>query len=255
MSNDNRINSIAIDIDYQSTQRFFEARGKGEYSNPLSATMYQDNNPDLVSQRDREEKARLQELIAQNIPDNVIELGCGVGRWSWFFADQEKKISYLGIDFSSSLIAQAQKLAEANGFDTPAFQVMSVTEIEDEKLLVAPPFDLIMISGLMIYLNDVDCYALLQNAARLCAPGGRIYIREPFAVDERLTLNKFYSNELNDSYSAIYRSTSEMDEMIDKAMPGTEYGRLDWAPAFDEALRNRKETKQLFTLINRRGNK
>jgi len=255
MSNDKRINSIAIDINYESTQRFFEARGHGEYKNPLSATMYQDKNPDLVNQRDREEKAHLLEFIEHNIPRNVIELGCGVGRWSWFFAEQKKKISYLGIDFSSSLIAQAKKLAAKNGLDTHCFQVMSVTAIKDDELLLSPPFDLIMISGLMIYLNDIDCQALLKNAARLCAPNGRIYIREPFSIQERLTLNEFFSNELNDSYSAIYRSTREMDEMINNAMPSDEYQRLPWASPFDATLRNRKETQQLFTLISRRGEK
>ncbi|MBP2167133.1 ubiquinone/menaquinone biosynthesis C-methylase UbiE [Erwinia toletana] len=254
MSNDKRISSVAVDIDYQSTQRFFEARGNAEYDNPLSATMYQDQNPDLVSQRDSTEKKLLLEHLAQNMPSRVLELGCGIGRWSWFFAAQEKKITYLGIDFSSSLIEQAKKLAKENVAHESHFQVMSVTEMNDESLLLTPPFDLIIISGLMLYLNDVDCQSVLRNAARLCTPGGSIYIREPLAVSDRLTLKEFYSEELKDNYSAIYRSTNEMDEMIINIMPAENYTRLPWQSPFGEALANRKETHQLFTLISRRGN-
>lgn len=255
MSNDNRINAIAVDINYKSTQEFFDGRGNANYINPLSATMYQDNQPQLVAERDRAEKVILAEHISSSLPKRVIELGCGIGRWSWFFAEISPKIEYLGVDFSASLITQAVEHARLRQVPNARFQLMSVTDIQDEHLSLTPPFDMIIISGLMLYLNDADCYAVLSHAARLCAKHGRIYLREPLATDERLTLKEFYSAELKQNYSAIYRTTTEMDAILQFAFPSDVFSCLEWKSPFGDELANRKETQQLYTLISHRGDK
>ena len=56
MSTRGRVKGARIDIDYSATQAFFDARGKREYASALSTTMYQDNDPALVEQRDQAEK-------------------------------------------------------------------------------------------------------------------------------------------------------------------------------------------------------
>lgn len=247
-----RVAKEKISINYQSTLAFFDARGKKQFQNPLSATMYQDNQPELVAARDIAEKSVLTTTFDRLVPTRILDLGCGLGRWGWFFADKKRDISYLGIDFSANLIAQAQKIAVEKNYPALNYQVMSVTAIEKEKLIVAAPYDLIIISGVLLYLNDDDCSRVLDTAAQLCAVGGQIYIREPLGMSERLTLNNFYSQELNADYSAIYRSREEMQGMIESSFGDKEYSLCKKDFLFPEALEKRKETRQFFYIINKK---
>ncbi|MFH6910172.1 class I SAM-dependent methyltransferase, partial [Vibrio fluvialis] len=77
--------------------------------------------------------------------------------------------------------------ARQRGYERLLFQRMSATDIRPAELALSPPYDLLLVSGLLIYLNDSDCQELLRQALQLCAPGGRIYLREPVAVEQRLT--------------------------------------------------------------------
>lgn len=210
MTDSRRIKGLHVAIDYEATQSFFESRGQREYSNLLSATMYQDREPELVAARDRAEKAAVAQVLGLNGVKRVLDIGCGIGRWGWFLVEHCAQLQYLGLDFSSSLIDKAQQEVEQRGISGLNFQVMSATDIHDDALMVPAPFDLVLISGLLIYLNDSDCVKVLHDAASFCMKGGAIYLREPVGVSERFTLDRYYSEELADEYSAIYRTVVEL---------------------------------------------
>lgn len=247
-----RVAKDKISINYQSTLAFFDTRGKQQYQNPLSATMYQDNEPELVAARDVAEKALLADKFSLLTTGKVLDLGCGLGRWGWFFAEKKPDVAYLGIDFSASLIEKAIDIAcEKNGHNLN-YQVMSVTAIEKEKLLLTPPYELLIISGTLLYLNDADCVSVLEMASALCAKGGQVYIREPLGMSERLTLNNHYSQELDANYSAIYRSRDEMQRMIESSFVSDEYSIAEQGFLFPDALEKRKETRQCFYILNKK---
>lgn len=240
-----------IDIDYSSTQAFFDKRGKAEYANVLSATMYQDDNPDLVAQRDATEKSVLAPQLQLDAHSRVLDIGCGIGRWGWFVHDQAPQAQYLGIDFSASLVDKAEAEARRRAKPQLRFQVMSATAIEPEALVLAPPYDLVIISGLLIYLNDQDCLKLLTQAAQLCAPGGRIYLREPVGVADRFTLDRFYSTELQHEYSAIYRTIDELQQLLQRALSATPFSVRAADFLFAAALEKRAETRQYYTILEK----
>lgn len=59
--------------------------------------------------------------------------------------------------------------------------------------------------------NLKDCIAKLTSFLdETCI----IYISEPIALEERLTLNKFYLDNLDSEYSAIYRTISEYNKIF-----------------------------------------
>ncbi len=60
--------------------------------------------------------------------------------------------------------------------------------------------------GLMLYLNDGDALSALKQAGSVASARARILLREPVAIEERLTLKGFYSEELKHNYNAVYRS-------------------------------------------------
>jgi hypothetical protein len=144
----------------------------------------------------------------------------------------------------------AQKQAREKGFIDLQFQTMSAVDIESDKLLLAPPFSCIIVSGLLIYLNDSDCLRLLETLTRLLATGGLLYIREPVALEERLTLDKYYSEELKSDYSAIYRSLDEMKLLFDQAFAGNLVLDED-AALFPDKLEKRAQTRQHYMIFKR----
>ena len=253
MSERSRVKGERVVIDYAATQAFFDARGRRQYASPLNATMYQDNDPELVKQRDLAEKAVLAPLLKIDSGSSVLDIGCGVGRWGWFLSERASNIDYVGIDFSASLIEKAQEEALQLGLSQLNFQTMSAITIKPEELFVTPPYDLILISGLLIYLNDEDCSKVLADASRLCAANGLIYIREPVGISERFTLDRFYSSELSQEYSAIYRTVDELHILFDQAFAGDMFEEKVSDFLFPESLEKRVETRQYYIVLQRRG--
>ncbi|MEN1522931.1 class I SAM-dependent methyltransferase, partial [Pseudomonas aeruginosa] len=85
------------------------------------------------------------------------------------------------------------------------------------------------------------------------ASGGRIYLREPVAVEQRLTLDRFFSKELEHEYSAVYRTVAELKDMLVQAGGGEGPAILEEDCLFAEALEKRVETRQYFMILQRRG--
>ncbi|NIF15880.1 class I SAM-dependent methyltransferase [Pantoea sp. Cy-639] len=253
MNDSRRIKGKPVDIDYGATRAFFESRGKGEYANVLSATMYQDHNPELVEKRDSAEKAAVAQILGLGRVRRILDIGCGTGRWGWFLAGQCQSLDYLGLDFSASLIAKATDEVAKRQLAGMHFQVMSATDIQPQSLIVQAPFDLALVSGLLIYLNDEDCVKVLRDAARLLVPGGGIYLREPVGVAERFTLDRFYSQELADEYSAIYRTADELHALMNEAFEGLGMFTEHEGFLFPEDLEKRAETRQYFFVLRRQG--
>lgn len=252
MAEKGRINGGNIDIDYAATKKFFDGRCNKTYSSALSTTMYQDDNPELVEQRDQTEKDIIGQKLNKTSPHRVFDVGCGIGRWGWYWASANPATKYQGIDFSQGLIDTAIREANLRGFPYLQFQQMSADDINPADLSILPPYDLIIISGLLIYLNDSDCLKMLKQVAEFTAAGGHVYIREPVATEQRLTLNQFYSEELADNYSAIYRNEIEMQNYIEQAF-GNDFHVVEAGPLFPDNLEKRAQTRQHFFILQKAG--
>ncbi|RII78731.1 class I SAM-dependent methyltransferase [Pseudomonas monteilii] len=253
MNTRGRLRGERIDIDYSATQAFFDARGKADYANVLSATMYQDQSPDLVEQRDATEKQVLAPRLQLGAGSRILDIGSGIGRWGWFIHDHAPGARYLGIDFSASLVEKAKVEADLRGKPDLHFQVMSATAIESDSLSIPPPYDLVIVAGLLMYLNDQDCVRVLAQAAHLCAPGGHIYLREPVGVQERVTLDRFYSHELKHEYSAIYRTIDELDQLLEHALKPSRFTVHIAEFLFPGDLEKRAETRQYYSIMQKAG--
>jgi len=238
-SDKHRITDTVIPIDYRKTFDFFQSRGQAAGANALTATMYQD--PDLADRRDRAEKQTALPLLEPTSYDNVLDLGCGTGRWASALSSTVK--SYLGIDFSEPLLEIARQR-----FPKLSFQRMNVAELNADTLPERPRFTLIICSGILAYINDADIESLFAQLSRLAAERSRIYLREPMAKGSRLTLDRFWSDELQTDYSAIYRTRTEYLKFLDR-IEGFSV-RAEGEP-FPQELQNRAETEQRFFLLER----
>ena len=160
-------------IDCEKVKDFFDNRASKEVENILSITMYQDS--DVVEKRHKD----------------------------------ESKI-VLGIDYSKNLIEIANKTYD---YDNCYFQEMSATDLKIDELKLSPPFDIILIIGVLIYLNDEDIKQMMEEINKVSDENTIVYIRETISyMDTRLTLKDFYSEDLDEEYNAIYRTENELLE-------------------------------------------
>lgn len=242
-----RIKGKKVDIDYEKTREFFEARGdKYNEAHPYVTTMYQDNNPQLTEARNQEEIGRILPLLNLDKDSRILDLGCGIGRWA--DATGDDILSYLGVDFSRSLIEIARARNTRRQF---SFEQMSVCDFEEYyHNHTLAPFNRLIIAGVLTYLNDTDVERVFCMLPKILTEGAVAYIREPVGIEERLTLKDFYSQELAHDYHTIYRSADEYKRML-----------LEYAPAMDilkegflfgnPALNNRKETSQYYFIMRK----
>ena len=194
-------------INDKKVREFFDKRASKDVESLMTITSFQ--NKEISDQRQIEET----EVLLKNIDfsgKKILEIGCGLGRWAEFFHD--KCDIYFGIDYASNLINLAKKNFN---YDNCYFQVMSATDMDCNELIVKPPFDIIFVTGVFMYLNDEDIPLVINNINKLVSDDKIIYIRESTSVmDNRLTLKDFYSEELEVDYNAIYRTQNELLEFF-----------------------------------------
>src|ERR1700761_331117 len=103
----------------------------------------------------------------------VLDVGCGVGRWSRLLAARGATVT--GVDLSPTMIAQARSRASAEGVATRCrFDVQNIS-----ALTVEGDFDLVLGVTVLQHILDPGALraALLGMRARL-APGGRMILLE-----------------------------------------------------------------------------
>ncbi len=118
-----RITEKITDIDYKETKQFFKKRAeKFKEDNPYSVTMYQDDNQELVRERNQKEVDKLLPMLKLQKKSRVLDVGCGIGRWA--DALPEYIEAYCGVDFCGELIEIADKRnKKANFFFCEVLQV------------------------------------------------------------------------------------------------------------------------------------
>ena len=229
-----RVYADVRELDYASIQAFFKSRGDGNAA-ALTATMYQDE--ELAARRDASEKRTILPLLEVRGDDVVLDVGCGNGRWAAALAPSVAR--YIGIDFSKGLLAAARERVPQGEFYAVPAQQFAASGLPGD-----PRFSIAILSGILAYLNDTDAEALLARAGTARC----VYVREPVAREVRLTLDRFWSDELGAEYSAVYRTVEEYRALTARAGFSI---RHEGSP-FDAALENRRETMQYFFVLQPR---
>lgn len=236
-----RLYNKEIDIDQDKIKSFFDKRGKNaDINSILSSTMFTEK--EKAEKRDLIEKELFLNNITVKPNSKVLEIGCGVGRWAKIFSN---KVIYLGLDYSDELLKLAK---EDNPSSNIYFQLISADNIKPDKLIVNPPFDLLIMTGLSIYINDEQLKKVFNSINEVTSKDSIIYIREPVAIDKRLTLKEFFSEELDDQYSAIYRTEPNYFEFFE-IIEGFEI--IKSGNLYDKNMHNRAETVHKYYILKR----
>lgn len=224
---------------YKDVENFWNERGKQTKKHLYNYVMFLDDKPEVAIERDKLEKQRMNELLSVNSKTKVLDVGCGVGRWGEYFC--KKEAYYVGIDGSSRMIERAEdNLKQYNNKKLIISNLQDMEDIlnENEGLM---NFDVVFVSGVFMYLNDEDCFNVMQIMANKTSKDATICVIESMSNTERLTLDKFYSGDLKQDYSAIYRTVSEYKELMNKAFGSNFELKLDELLDFDDGLQKKRE--------------
>lgn len=246
MSSNSRIKGTRVNIECNKILEFFNNRAEN-YSEdkPYTVTMLHDNNPEFVEQRNKLEVEKLKSKLELKTTSKILDIACGVGRWS--DAIEEDIENYTGIDFSANLIEIANKRNENKlNRDFLVGQADKISEVlsPDKK------YNIIFIMGICVYLNEENLNTCFNEVLNYVEDNTTILIREPLGIDNRLTLNNFYSSELNTDYNAIYRTSEELKEFF-KIFEKAGFSLIEEGNLFDESLNDRQETVQRYFVLKR----
>jgi len=235
-------------VERASVARFFLERArKVETVGPIRAVIYQDKHPSLAEERDIAEKKRLLPLLKLNGMQRVLDIGCGTGRWTGSIIEHCR--AYHGIDFSPELIEHARSSYSTS--DKLRFSVTSAENYSLESLKEQLPFDRILCCGVMIYLNDEDVESAFRCMASVAAPRARIVLREPVGMGRRLTIKEHFSEELEQSYNAIYRTQKELEGYMSNTLYTDGFTLATQCDVYEAPLNNRAETIQRALVLER----
>ena len=248
-----RIKQAIENLNYQDTREFFKKRAKKfREDNPYSVTMYQDNNEKIVKERNQKEIEKLKPMLCLDWESRVLDVACGIGRWA--DAIQENIQEYCGVDFSGELIEIANKRNTKR--QRYAFYEGSVIEID--KVLEENhkgTYNVVLMIGIFMYINDDDMLSAIRQIIARCEADATVCIREPIGVTERLTLKDFFSEELDDTYNAIYRTREEFASCFEETFLKCGFVIEKEGFMFEEKeLNNRAETEQYYYILRRHAN-
>ena len=78
------------------------------------------------------------------------------------------------------------------------------------------PYDLIFLSGLLLYLDKIKYKNLMRFISDNISIGTLIILREPVGLNGKYIINNEYSKELKCNYSAIYRTEKDIIDAMNK---------------------------------------
>ncbi len=116
----------------------------------------------------------------------VLDLGCGEGRWAKVL--DSKGIEYTGVDFSNELIKKAKK----NNFNN----YVSFVNKPAQEYYLKEKFDLILLFGLIPYMNDEEIRQLSKNCFEMLEEDGKLILRD-VALNEKSANRKIYDDKYN----------------------------------------------------------
>lgn len=243
--NSSRITGEVVEIDQEKVIKFFEGRVKtAKERDDIVAMTLQDSSPELAHKRDVFEKTTFFNLMKPIAGDNVLDLGCGIGRWTKVFADTVSE--YCGIDAVPGLIESARE--HFSTFENVKFLVSPLENLDIRRYPeMESHYNLVLCSGVLQYLNDEACEKFFQSLQYFFSKENcRILIRVAISISERLTLKDFWSSELDNNYNAVYRPSEDYIKWIKDFLVPLGFKIIEHRPLYPANMNNRKETMQYF---------
>jgi SAM-dependent methyltransferase len=190
-------------LDQAKIKEFWDAQAKKSKKLRIEGIANLEEDPTLLEEKVKLEYDKIiNKIDLSSINSRVLDLGAGVGQWSFIFSKIAKKVD--AVEYSIDMLDLAIKegsrrnITNVNYINSPAQEFQSSNK-----------YDLIWISGLLIYLSDDDCERLVSNCYSMLRNAGTLLLRDGTGVKQRHEIDNSYSKDLDSYYSATYRTSEE----------------------------------------------
>lgn len=248
-----RVYTENVSIDERSIKELYKKRAIEKVSIDVDApvVLCADRNKDNIEKWTNFEVEHRLPFLQLDKNSVVLEIGCGTGRISKFITPLVSE--YVGVDYVEEFINLIKNREDIYKDENTYFLNASVSEIVDEnyQLPTVNKFNRFVISGgVLMYINDDELKHCITNIVSLFDENCIVYISEPISIKERLTLNKFYSDNLESEYSAIYRTVDEYQEIL-KPLYDNGFKLKVSEEFFFEDIKLQKETRQWIFVLEK----
>ena len=207
MSASTRIYDDHTDINIADVQSFWQTRSKQDNLHSILLGDPKDIDANIL--RNEHETKIFQSLIPNIKNATILDIGCGIARWVENLNQNFK--TYHGFDFTKGYVDQAKE----KYIDSTNCHFWNMSTADINKTTCPLPYDIIIINGVITYINDTELPTFFKNIPTVCAPQAHIYFQESVSLlDHRLTLKEFYSEELQAEYNSIYRTKEEYENYL-----------------------------------------
>jgi len=195
-------------IDSGTILAFWENQGRKLGSVPLEGIANLEERPELLEQKIRLEQECLLPLLPLGPETALLDLGAGVGQWTARFAPRVRRV--VAVEYAEAMAAIGRAEMARRGLANVEFVTAPA-----QDFATAERFDIIFISGLLLYLNDAEARQLTGRLAQWLRPDGRVLVRDAASVlPARHVIVDRYSERLRCNYSALYRTTAEIGALF-----------------------------------------
>tara|TARA_Y100000589_G_C27197775_1_gene647764 strand:+ start:6020 stop:6709 length:690 start_codon:yes stop_codon:yes gene_type:complete len=186
---------------------FWEEQSKKQlsYIHSISNLSY---DKELSIEKSNIEQKKVKSLLKDlnKYYESCIEIGAGTCQWTNLLSQNCRNV--LATDTSKGMLSLGKKYIERNHNCKNINYYFG--DICIEKNPENAPYDLIFISGLLLYLNEQKFYKILNFLEKYSINKSILILREPVAIKSEYLLNNKYSKELQTIYSAIYRTETKI---------------------------------------------
>jgi dolichol-phosphate mannosyltransferase len=159
----------------------------------------------VVAHRDRLERAHLEKLLELDKGSRVLDLGGGAGRIALWLAPRVAEVTL--VDVSRELLSIAEQKARELGVSNLKTAYSSLLQFESEGT-----FDAILIMDVCTHLNDGEVADVSTLCARLLAPGGKLYLKEPVTTDHQRRIDE--RSDVGVPYRTTFRPREQYPELF-----------------------------------------
>ena len=244
-----RIYGEDITIDSLEVHNFWAKRSDKNLPYAYNLVNFQDSHPEVAIERDRIEKNKISKFLNIKEDSMILDVGCGIGRW---FDDIGNKITsgkYVGVDYTENFIKLAgdkfKNCRNCHFIQGNFNSLINVLKANGEYR----SYNNIFVNGILMYINDEDLGTCLSFLNELLVPNGIIYIKESVGLRQRLTLQNYYSEELQAQYSVIYRTVDQYFKYIHEYLKGMCVYAC--GPTFIDYIDYDSETSNWFWIIKK----
>jgi 2-polyprenyl-3-methyl-5-hydroxy-6-metoxy-1,4-benzoquinol methylase len=136
-------------------------------------------------------RQRFLDEVGQYLPrrGRVLDLGCGFGLFSLYYASVRPGIEIEGIDLNERRIVTARKAATRLGLRNVRYEVRNATDFRADG-----PFDAAYMLDIIHHIPSETVRPLLEQLAKALPAGGRLVIKD---VDARPAWKRWFTHALD----------------------------------------------------------